>query len=212
VLQDTNPGFQPFGFAGGLYDPQTKLVRFGFRDYDAETGRWTVKDPIGFGGGDTELYGYVGNDPVNRRDPFGLIFMYDKSDQTLYWVEDDGWDMPPTLSWPAVTGPYGNGPLPNGWYYLTGEETPRKKQRSAMTDTCAQPNTYKFRLHPQFRTGRSGLLIHPDGPPAGTAGCIGVTGCTDSLREFLNFYLNQPNGSGNPTIDRALPLYVRDQR
>ena len=36
VLLDTNPGFQPFGFAGGLYDEQTKLVRFGARDYDGE--------------------------------------------------------------------------------------------------------------------------------------------------------------------------------
>jgi YD repeat-containing protein len=32
VTQDTNPGFQPFGFAGGLYDGQTGLVRFGERD------------------------------------------------------------------------------------------------------------------------------------------------------------------------------------
>ena len=50
VTQDTSPGFQPFGFAGGLYDHQTGLVRFGARDYDAEVGRWTAKDPIGFGG------------------------------------------------------------------------------------------------------------------------------------------------------------------
>ncbi|MBI2390058.1 MAG: fibronectin type III domain-containing protein [Deltaproteobacteria bacterium] len=62
----------PFGFAGGLYDRDTKLVRFGARDYDPETGRWTAKDPIGFGGGDTNLYGYVGNDPVNWTDPTGL--------------------------------------------------------------------------------------------------------------------------------------------
>lgn len=73
VLADTNPGFQPFGFAGGLYDRDTKLVRFGVRDYDAETGRWTAKDPIGFGGRDTNLYAYVGNDPVNRVDPKGLV-------------------------------------------------------------------------------------------------------------------------------------------
>ena len=58
VVADTNPGFQPFGFAGGLYDRDTKLVRFGARDYDAETGRWSAKDPILFAGGDTNLYCY----------------------------------------------------------------------------------------------------------------------------------------------------------
>jgi RHS repeat-associated protein len=69
VLDDTNPGFQPFGFAGGLYEPATGLVRFGARDYDPLTGRWTNKDPIRFGGGDTNLYGYVMQDPVNFVDP-----------------------------------------------------------------------------------------------------------------------------------------------
>jgi RHS repeat-associated protein len=68
VLQDTNPGFQPFGFAGGLHDPDTGLVRFGARDYDAETGRWTAKDPILFDGRDPNLYGYVVGDPVNYVD------------------------------------------------------------------------------------------------------------------------------------------------
>ncbi len=69
VITDTNPGFQPFGFAGGLYDRDTQLVRFGARDYDAETGRWAAKDPILFAGGDTNLYGYVVGDPVNLVDP-----------------------------------------------------------------------------------------------------------------------------------------------
>jgi len=72
VISDTNPGFQPFGFAGGIYDQHTKLARFGARDYDAETGRWTAKDPILFDGGDTNLYGYVLNDPVNFVDPAGM--------------------------------------------------------------------------------------------------------------------------------------------
>ncbi len=73
VISDSNPGFaMPFGFAGGLYDRDTKLVRFGYRDYDPETGRWTAKDPIGFAGGDTDLYGYCVNDPVNWADPWGL--------------------------------------------------------------------------------------------------------------------------------------------
>ncbi len=73
ITNDTNPDLQPFGFAGGLYDQQTKLTRFGARDYDAETGRWTAKDPILFNGGDTNLYGYVLNNPVNWVDPNGEI-------------------------------------------------------------------------------------------------------------------------------------------
>ena len=72
VILDTNPGFQPFGYAGGLYDRDTGLVRFGARDYDPETGRWTAKDPIQFHGGDSNLYAYVLSDPINWVDPFGL--------------------------------------------------------------------------------------------------------------------------------------------
>lgn len=72
VLNDSDPGFQPFGFAGGLWDEDTGLVRFGARDYDPETGRWTAKDPIRFGGGNTNLYGYVLSDPVNFVDPEGF--------------------------------------------------------------------------------------------------------------------------------------------
>lgn len=72
VTYDSAGGFQHFGFAGGLYDANTLLVRFGARDYDTRTGRWTTKDPIRFEGGDTNLYGYVLNDPVNWVDPSGL--------------------------------------------------------------------------------------------------------------------------------------------
>jgi RHS repeat-associated protein len=72
VITDTNPDFQPFGFAGGLYDRNTGLVRFGVRDYDAEIGRWTVKDPILFGGGDMSLYRYVQNNPTKHVDVTGL--------------------------------------------------------------------------------------------------------------------------------------------
>ena len=78
VTIDTTPGFQPFGFAGGVYDPDTRLLRFGARDYGAETGRWTAKDPIGFAGGARNLYSYVANDPVNAVDRSGLEETYPK--------------------------------------------------------------------------------------------------------------------------------------
>ncbi|MBI9085486.1 MAG: hypothetical protein JEZ11_17955 [Desulfobacterales bacterium] len=72
ILSDSNPGFTvPFGFAGGLHDRDTGLVRFGYRDYDPDIGHWTAKDPIFFDGGDTDLYGYVLNNPVNLFDPTG---------------------------------------------------------------------------------------------------------------------------------------------
>ncbi|NOY45880.1 MAG: RHS repeat-associated core domain-containing protein, partial [Deltaproteobacteria bacterium] len=71
VLQDTNPGFQPFGFAGGVYDPDTGLVHMGLRDYDPETGRFLARDPFLFAGGSANLYAYVLNDPVNYIDLWG---------------------------------------------------------------------------------------------------------------------------------------------
>ncbi|MBK9694522.1 MAG: hypothetical protein IPO76_03890 [Elusimicrobia bacterium] len=73
ITNDTSPGFQIFGYAGGLYDQDTKLTRYGARDYDAHTGRWTAKDPIGFNGGDTNIYGYCTNDPLNKVDIDGRI-------------------------------------------------------------------------------------------------------------------------------------------
>ncbi len=73
MLNDSNENFTvPFGFAGGLYDADAGLVRFGFRDYDAEVGRWTAKDPIGFGGGVSDLYGYCVDDPISWIELEGL--------------------------------------------------------------------------------------------------------------------------------------------
>lgn len=60
----------PFGFAGGIYDPTTGLVRFGARDYDPELGAWTSKDPSRFAGG-LNLYAYANNDPTNFIDVDG---------------------------------------------------------------------------------------------------------------------------------------------
>ncbi len=75
IISDSNPSFQPFGYAGGIYDSQTKLVRFGARDYDAVSGRWISKDPIGFKGGVSNFYEYCVNDPINLVDLNGKQVM-----------------------------------------------------------------------------------------------------------------------------------------
>ena len=41
--------------------------------YDPSVGRWLSKDPILFNGGDSNLYAYVGSDPVNFIDPWGWV-------------------------------------------------------------------------------------------------------------------------------------------
>ncbi len=71
LIRDSAPGTQPFGFAGGLWDADTRLLRFGVRDYDPEVGRWTVADPLLFAGGQPNLYAYANNDPINRIDVDG---------------------------------------------------------------------------------------------------------------------------------------------
>ncbi len=71
IKDESAPGTIPFGFAGGLADPDTGFVHFGARDYDPQTGRWTAPDPLGFSGGDDNLYRYAAGDPVNNADPTG---------------------------------------------------------------------------------------------------------------------------------------------
>jgi uncharacterized protein RhaS with RHS repeats len=43
------------------------------RFMDPQLGRFTQEDPAVFGGGDTNLYRYVGNNPVTQRDPTGRV-------------------------------------------------------------------------------------------------------------------------------------------
>ena len=66
----------PLGFAGCLYDPDTGLTHFPWRDYDADTGRFTAVDPLGAKGGDRDWYGYCVDDPVNRVDVWGLFSLF----------------------------------------------------------------------------------------------------------------------------------------
>ena len=88
IIEDTNPGLRiPIGFAGGLHDRDLGFVRFGWRDYDTFTGRFTAPDPMGDGGGDKDWYGYCLGDPVNGVDPLGL-FRFGKRPLDIF---PDGW-------------------------------------------------------------------------------------------------------------------------
>jgi RHS repeat-associated protein len=73
ILSDSAPALQlPVGYAGGIPDSVTGLVHMGLRDYEPATGRFSTRDPLLLGGGDTNLYAYAGGDPIQHSDPLGL--------------------------------------------------------------------------------------------------------------------------------------------
>ncbi len=177
VLSDTNPGFQPFGFAGGVYDAQTGLTKFGVRDYDAEVGRWISKDPILFGGGDTNLYGYSLSDPINKLDPHGLDWIYSQSTGAIYQTGANGEAIPSTggQGYSGAPGHVNNsasqslgdlGPIPQGTYDIGQAFNSNNTGPNAIPLTPSHgTNTY----------GRDGFQIHGDnrrGDRSASQGCI----------------------------------------
>jgi RHS repeat-associated protein len=74
LTSSTGSASNPWRYAGGYYDANTGLYKFGIRYYDPTTGRWTQRDPVG--GSLQELvkanpYVYAGNNLVNEIDPTG---------------------------------------------------------------------------------------------------------------------------------------------
>ena len=62
-----------YTYTGREWNKEAGLYYYRARFYDAEVGRFISKDPIGFAGGDVNLYSYVGQNPVNFADPMGLF-------------------------------------------------------------------------------------------------------------------------------------------
>jgi RHS repeat-associated protein len=59
----------PWRYAGGQFDGQTGLTKFGTRYYDPDLGRFTQRDPSG-----QDLpYAYAAGNPINNTDPSGLF-------------------------------------------------------------------------------------------------------------------------------------------
>jgi RHS repeat-associated protein len=62
-----------YQFTGREFDAATGLQYSRARWYDPNIGRFISEDPIGFDGGDVNLYGYVENNPIQYRDPRGFF-------------------------------------------------------------------------------------------------------------------------------------------
>jgi len=72
-VYNSDPEHDPvLGFGGGLYDSDTGLIHFGYREYDPVIGRFISPDPLGYDGGDVDVYGFCLDDPINFVDRTGL--------------------------------------------------------------------------------------------------------------------------------------------
>jgi len=76
-------GETTFGYAGYYWHEPTGLNLTWYRAYAPALGRWLSRDPIGFFGGDTNLYQYVLAHPINARDPSGLFTFFDPGTDTV---------------------------------------------------------------------------------------------------------------------------------
>jgi len=66
------------------------------RYYEPSIGRFISRDPIGYEDG-LNIYTYVGNNPINRLDPFGLDACMEKC------VKDYEWDKTVCDAWFVIT-------------------------------------------------------------------------------------------------------------
>src|SRR4028119_1135297 len=73
-LSSSGSTSNPYRFGGevGYYRDKVERVYVRARHYAPQTARWLSRDPIGFDGGDFNLYRYVFNSPVNWADPLGF--------------------------------------------------------------------------------------------------------------------------------------------
>ena len=169
-------------------------------------GRWTSRDPIGFGGG-LNQYGYVGANPVMFVDPKGLDrYTYNKDTGKLYYYED-GNPYLPVNNWDVNSGPYDEGALPDGKYDM--EAPVNNVTQPAYCDVMG--NCWFIPFSPVSEmplgddgyprctatwnggTGRCGF--HADGNSDGTAGCIAFDYAdTSTIRDFI--------------IENPAPLFV----
>jgi RHS repeat-associated protein len=72
LMHSSGSASNPFGYTGREFDPETGLYYYRARYYDPSSGRFTSEDPLLFGGGGSNFYSYVENEPVDETDPFGM--------------------------------------------------------------------------------------------------------------------------------------------
>ncbi|GEM_PF-7072779 len=85
ITSETDSSFRGrYAWTGREIDTEINLQYNRARYYDAGTGRWISQDPRGFDAGDSNLFRYVHNTPLQGTDPSGQIVII------IHGIRDDG--------------------------------------------------------------------------------------------------------------------------
>jgi RHS repeat-associated protein len=102
LLRATGPMAKanPFRFSTKFQDHETEMLYYGYRYYNASTGRWFSRDPIGERGA-MNIYGFVRNEPIQRCDKLGL------NEYPIHIPEPPPIDDGPDVQWSPASCPKG---------------------------------------------------------------------------------------------------------
>lgn len=179
---------RPFKFVGqyGVMTEPNGFYYMRARYYDPNVGRFISEDPIGFEGGDVNLYAYVGNNPVNLIDPLGLSDMiFDPSSGTLTVIDKNGNVIG---QYPAgnITDSRSKGPFPSGTFPVGGVYSNTGDRADRV------PSQGPYFIHIKDVPDRSEMGVHGGrkGPQSPTMGCIRVH--NDDLLKIVDIHRQDP--------------------
>jgi hypothetical protein len=109
-------------------------------------------------------------------------------------------DLGMTSRFNAISGKYGKGYLPEGIYHLTSCYL-LKPVKGKTKPYTGKSKPWVAKLEPQFKTNRSGLLIHPDGNKEGTRGCIGIAKGEDDIACYNQIVMMLKNAKLNNDLN-----------
>jgi hypothetical protein len=177
-----------------------------------------TRDPLGFAGGDVNLYRMTGNNPVNRIDPLGLTSLIFYTGRGVLWVDPERpgaapYTIPATsdrgkcMNVPKCSRDKNKGPLPPGDYTADINQLSNPGPLGDLfRNMLGDWGDWRVPITPNQGTntlGRSGFFLHGGSSP-GSAGCIdiggGIFGDTNTDR-LLNDLLLDP--------DKKVPIHVQ---